>query len=188
MFERFTRSARVAVVLAQDEARAAGSPQIGAEHLLHGVVADVDGVPAAVLSAWGVDADRVSSAIRAGVGVGPLDAQALSTLGIDLDEVRRRAEDAFGAGALDQPVPRRRWGRRAGKGHIPFTDEAKGTLEQSLEAAVRGHDTEITTAHVFLGLLAVQPGTAYALLRHLGVPASRDDLARLVRTRLDEAA
>ena len=34
MFERFTRSARVAVVLAQEEARDLDSREIGPEHLL----------------------------------------------------------------------------------------------------------------------------------------------------------
>ena len=185
MFERFTRPARVAVVLAQEEAREAGSTALGAEHLLHGVVADTGGVAAAVLSTWGVDAAGVSRVIRSGGG---LDAEALSTFGIDLDEVRRRVEDAFGAGALEQSEPRRRRGRRAGQGHIPFTTEAKQALEQALRAAVRGHDTEITTAHVFLGLLAAEPGTAYAVLHRLGVTATPDELRGLVRTRLDDAA
>jgi ATP-dependent Clp protease ATP-binding subunit ClpA len=185
VFERFTRHARVAVVLAQEEARETGSDHIGAEHLLHGVVSDREGVTALVLQRWGVDASRVSAASRA---ARDLDEQALSALGIDLDAVRRRAEEAFGPGALDRPVSRSRWGRRAAKGHIPFTDEAKNALEQALRAAVRAHDTEITSGHLFLGLLAVEPGTALRVLRRAGVPASADELARLVRERLDEAA
>ena len=38
MLERFTRSARVAVVLAQEEARDLGAREIGPEHLLVGVL------------------------------------------------------------------------------------------------------------------------------------------------------
>lgn len=39
MFERFTKSARVAVVLAQEEARDSGADKITPTHLLLGVLA-----------------------------------------------------------------------------------------------------------------------------------------------------
>lgn len=38
MFERFSRSARAAVVLAQEEARDLGAGEIGPEHLLVGAL------------------------------------------------------------------------------------------------------------------------------------------------------
>jgi ATP-dependent Clp protease ATP-binding subunit ClpA len=179
MFERFTRPARVAVVHAQQQAREQGSPTIGAEHLLAGVVADADGVPAAVLRRWGVDQ-------AAAEGVADLDDEALSALGIDLDEVRRRTEDAFGPGALDRPSERRNV--RLTKGHIPFTNEAKAALGESVKAAVRGPAREIGSAQIFLGLLATEEGTALRTLHRLGVTASADELRRLVQAELDQAA
>lgn len=184
MFDRFTRPARAAVVLAQEEAREAGATSLGAEHLLVGVLGHREGVAAAVLQGWGVDAARVSAVTRA---AGDLDEQALSALGIDLDEVRRRAEAAFGPGALDAAPARPRRSRRA-PGHIPFTDEAKGALERALCVAVAARDREITSAHLFLGLLAVEPGTALRVLHRAGVRATADELARRVRDRLDDAA
>jgi ATP-dependent Clp protease ATP-binding subunit ClpA len=60
VFERFTESARMVVVYAQEEARGLGHPHIGAEHLLLGVVR----VEHAILPA-GVDD------IRARIGKGP---------------------------------------------------------------------------------------------------------------------
>jgi ATP-dependent Clp protease ATP-binding subunit ClpA len=60
VFERFTESARMVVVYAQEEARALGHPHIGAEHLLLGVVR----VETAILPA-GLDD------IRARIGTGP---------------------------------------------------------------------------------------------------------------------
>jgi ATP-dependent Clp protease ATP-binding subunit ClpA len=60
VFERFTESARMVVVYAQEEARALGHPHIGAEHLLLGVVR----VETAILPA-GLDD------IRARIGKGP---------------------------------------------------------------------------------------------------------------------
>ena len=59
MFERFTESARMVVVYAQEEARGLGHRHIGAEHLLLGVVR----VEAAILPAGAAD-------IRARIGKG----------------------------------------------------------------------------------------------------------------------
>jgi ATP-dependent Clp protease ATP-binding subunit ClpA len=184
MFERFTRAARTAVVLAQEEARDARHDHIGAEHLLAGVLDEPDGVAAAVLQPWDVDAARVSALARS---LDDLDEQVLSALGIDLDEVRRTAEAEFGSGALDRP--RRPWRRkRRLPGHIPFTDEAKRALVLALEAAVERHDREITGAHLFVGLLRAEAGTAIRLLTRLGVTASAEELVRLVREQGEQAA
>jgi ATP-dependent Clp protease ATP-binding subunit ClpA len=180
MFERFTKAARTAVVRAQEEAREQGSPTIGAAHLLFGVLTDTDGAPATVLRRWDVSA----ASLAAAAGGADLDDEALSALGIDLDEVRRRTEDAFGPGALDRP----RWGRGMAKGHIPFTPEAKASLGEAVRAAVRGSVHEIGSAQLFLGLLAVEDGTAVRTLRRLGVTASAEELRRLVQAELDQAA
>ena len=187
MFERFTQAARVAVVLAQEGARDAGADQIGAEHLLHAALGDRAGVVAEVLARWGVDAAVVSAATRQ---VHDLDDQALSALGIDVDEVRKRAEATFGPGALDRPGERGSGrGRRLGKGgHLPFTDEAKRALELALRAAVAAHDREVTTAHLLLGMLGTEQGTAARLLARVGVTATPGELGRLVRERMDDAA
>ena len=71
MFERFTDKARQAVVLAQEEARRLGHPEVGPEHLLLGLLA-VDGESAAT--------------------------GALTGLGIPLDDLRREVEERIGRG------------------------------------------------------------------------------------------
>jgi hypothetical protein len=71
MFERFTDKARQAVVLAQEEARRLGHPEVGTEHLLLGLLA-VDGESAA--------------------------SRALTGLGIPLDDLRREVEERIGRG------------------------------------------------------------------------------------------
>jgi ATP-dependent Clp protease ATP-binding subunit ClpA len=180
MFERFTAPARAAVVHAQELARDQGSSTIGAEHLLVGVLIDEVGAPAAVLRRWDVDAVRVAAAVQGGVA--GLDDEALSALGIDLDEVRRRTEDAFGPGALDQPV------RSPTKGHVPFTAEAKAALGASVRSAVLGSAREIGSAQLFLGLLAVEEGTAIRTLRRAGVNVSAADLSRLVQAEIGQNA
>jgi hypothetical protein len=71
MFERFTDKARQAVVLAQEEARRLGHPEVGTEHLLLGLLA-VDGDSAA--------------------------ARTLTALDIPLDDLRREVEERIGRG------------------------------------------------------------------------------------------
>lgn len=64
-FAQFTPEARNVVVTAQNEARAARSAEIGAAHLLLGLLADSDGPVAQTLAAGGTDLERVRSAITA---------------------------------------------------------------------------------------------------------------------------
>jgi len=184
MFERFTRAAREAVIRAQEEAREQGSPTVGAEHVLLGVLADPVGPPARALQRLGVDAAQVAGEVRRAAG---LDDEALSSLGIDLDEVRRRAEDAFGPGALD-PAPRSRWGRPRTTGHLPLTPEAKESLEMALRRALAAGDREIGSVQVFSGLLSTAGGTSLRVLRRLGVTVPCEELIQIVRAEVDQAA
>ena len=95
------------------------------------------------------------------------------------------AEEAFGPGALDEPRAAR--GRRGlVKGHLPFTTAAKAALSQAVRAAALHRDNEIGSAQLFLGLLTDED--VVLTLRRLGVDASSDDLTRLIRVQLDQAA
>ena len=100
MFERFTKAARDAVVLAQAEAAALGEDHIGTEHLLLGV-AGGPGEAARVLADHGATPEALRAAALPRPE-GPLDAGALASIGIDLDEIRRRVEASFGPGALER--------------------------------------------------------------------------------------
>jgi Clp amino terminal domain, pathogenicity island component len=71
MFERFTDKARQAVVLAQDEARRLGHPEVGTEHLLLGLL--------------GVPGDSAGT-------------RTLTALAIPLDDLRREVEERIGRG------------------------------------------------------------------------------------------
>jgi ATP-dependent Clp protease ATP-binding subunit ClpA len=158
MFERFSKSARQVVVRAQAECRALGHGRIGTAALLIGV-ATGDGRAARVLAEHGATPE----ALRAQAAGPALDGHALAAIGIDLDEIRRRAEAAFGPGALER-------GRRARGGHVPFTPEAKKSLELALREALAAGDREIGPEHVLLGLL--REGGAGALLRAAGADPS----------------
>jgi prophage maintenance system killer protein len=70
MFERFSRRARQAVVLAQEEARELGHDYIGTEHVLLGLVREDDGIAAIVLRDLGITATAIRDAVEEIVGRG----------------------------------------------------------------------------------------------------------------------
>ncbi|GAA4721965.1 Clp amino terminal domain-containing protein, pathogenicity island component [Promicromonospora umidemergens] len=155
MFERFTKDARSAVVDAQQVARAAHSDQIDSRHLLV-ALAESEGLARTALADGGLDVTDVVARARASIEAGDaLDHGALAAVGIDLDEVTRRTEATFGEGALA------RAGRvlRVRRKHIPFTPDAKKSLELALREAIRLGSKEINGGHLLLGLTrAESPG------------------------------
>jgi ATP-dependent Clp protease ATP-binding subunit ClpA len=192
MFERFAGPAREAVTTALDEARHSGTNQIGCEHLLialasantgsaaDNIAADniaADNIAAETLTAAGLSANRLRSlaAIEPNAATDILDADALAAIGIDLDAVRRAAENSFGPGSLDRPSP-----DRHRPGRTRMTADAKRALDLAVRAAHRGHDREITSGHLLLGILDQGRNRALTLLTSADVqPADlRADLTR----------
>jgi ATP-dependent Clp protease ATP-binding subunit ClpC len=70
MFERFTKSARHVVVLAQDEAAGLNHNYIGTEHLLLALLREQQGPAARALGRLGLSAPEVRQEVRARVGTG----------------------------------------------------------------------------------------------------------------------
>jgi ATP-dependent Clp protease ATP-binding subunit ClpA len=169
MFERFTKEARAAVVGAQEVARDTASRSIDTRHLLVALVENAERVHRALQEA-GVDVEAVASRVRSDVRVGSLDADALAGIGIDLDAVRRRTDAAFGPGALE------RAGRKSGR-HIPFTRDAKKSLELALREAIRLKQKRIHRGHLMLGILrAPSPGRGLLLREGVDIEALRTAL------------
>jgi ATP-dependent Clp protease ATP-binding subunit ClpA len=156
MFERFSRSARVAVVLAQEEARELDSGEVRPEHLLVGVLQtagrDLSGVLAGLGLIGGVVRDRLVVAESSDDSSFEADAEALRLIGIDLRAVRDKVDRTFGAGTFDSAVPKSGTRRRR-LGHIPFTKPAKKVLELSLREALAHKDNYIGCEHILLGIL-----------------------------------
>ena len=90
-----------------------------------------------------------------------LAAKALEELGISLDAVRAQVVATIGRG------------KRAPKGHIPFTARAKKALEMSLRAALDLGHNYIGTEHILLGLIREGTGVAAQVLAELGADADR---------------
>ncbi|QMW67110.1 Clp protease [Mumia sp. ZJ1417] len=171
MFEKFTSTARSAVVDAQVEAHDVGDRRIEPVHVL-GALAKQEPADGA-LARHGVTYEALRAEI-ARSGAGALDAEALAALGVDVDAVRERAETTFGAGALE------RAGR--GHGHLRFTRQSKAVLEQALRVTVAGPGREIGASQLLAGVLAVDDvRTATVIAAVCDDPAAlRADVVRLV--------
>ncbi|EKF25122.1 clp amino terminal domain protein [Mycolicibacterium hassiacum DSM 44199] len=154
MFERFTRHARIAVILAQEAALELDDDEIRPSHLLVGVLQSAGRDLSRVLAGYGLTADTVRERLAAGEDDDPGfadDAEALRAIGIDLHAVRDRVVRAFGADAWDAAAGRPP--RRRRRKHLPFTKSAKKALELALREALAHKDKNIGCEHVLLGIL-----------------------------------
>lgn len=156
MFERFSRGARVAVVLAQEEARELNCDEIRPEHLLVGVLQSAGHELSRVLGGYGLTAegirDRLVAATYGADESFDDDADALRSIGIDLPAVRDDIDRTFGPGAFDNAL-RKSGRRRRRRGHIPFIKPTKKALELSLREALAHKDNGIGCEHLILGIL-----------------------------------
>src|SRR5271167_2940399 len=129
-FQRFARNARVAVMLASEEARELCDHETGSEHLLLGVLQAAGEDLSTVFEGYGLTADvaraRLSDTSTGEKNFGE-DADALSTIGIDLRAVRDSVARTFGSDAFDRALSRS-GRRRRPRGHISFSPGAKKVL------------------------------------------------------------
>jgi ATP-dependent Clp protease ATP-binding subunit ClpA len=188
MFERFTRNAHVAVVLAQEDARELDAGEISPEHLLLGVLQAAGHDMAVVLSDYGLTADVVRARLVEASAIADEsfdeDADALRAIGIDLRAVRDSVARTFGADAFDQAVSRS-GRRRRRRGHIRFTRAAKKAVELSLREALSHKDNEIRCEHLLLGILRSGDKAAIGLItEHVDTAQLRAAVIKL----LDKAA
>jgi ATP-dependent Clp protease ATP-binding subunit ClpA len=156
MFERFSQEARLAVVGAQQVARAVGSRTIDTRHVLV-ALAEQDGPASRGLRSVGVDVEALAAGVRIELSSGGLDAEALASLGINLDAVRMRADEVFGPGALA--------GAGHSPGHIPFTSDAKKALQLALRETIRLGRKNIDGGSLLLGMLRADSPARDSLTR-----------------------
>ena len=188
MFERFSRNARVAVVLAQEDARELNADEIRPEHLLVGVLQSAGRELSSLLAGFGLTADvvrdRLAVADATDDDFADDDAEALKTIGIDLHAVRDSVARTFGADAFGDAL-RKSGRRRRRRGHIPFTKTAKKVLELSLREALAHRDNTIRCEHVILGILRGGDKVTRGLItEHVDPSQLRSAITHL----LDEAA
>lgn len=159
MFERFSHEAREVVVGAQRVASDEASATVDPLHLLTSLARNTG-----VLAALGCPVDELADdlrRVRRRGGMSDADVKALSGFGIDVEHIVERVEQTHGAGALAG-------GRRTGRGHRPFTPEAKKVLEKSLREAIDVGDKRIEGEHLLLALASI-PGVAADVLSQRGI-------------------
>ena len=171
MFERFTKTARAAVVRATKERQAMGHDYVDTEHLLLALLADSSaGLGHEILTDAGLRYEPVRAEVlrrTTAKGLTDDDAEALRSIGIDLDAVRARVEESFGPGALRTPQPAARRGLL--RMRDPFSKGAKKALELALRQALSLHDGALGTEHLVLGLLHEKDGLAGQLMLAAGL-------------------
>jgi hypothetical protein len=95
---RLTRRARQVIVAAQEEARGLGHHYVGTEHILLGLLRDVDGVAGDALASLGISPDEARQQVRAIIGSGlqappsghiPLTPRARKAVELSLREAMR---------------------------------------------------------------------------------------------------
>jgi ATP-dependent Clp protease ATP-binding subunit ClpA len=187
VFERFTRNARVAVVLAQEEARELNDRETGSQHLLLGVLQAAGDDLANVFNGYGLTAD-VARARLAETCTGDQsfdeDADALRAIGIDLRAIRDSVARTFGADAFDNALSRS-GRRRRRRGHLSFSHGAKKVLQLALREALAHKDNEISCEHLLLGILRSGDKAAIDLItEHVYTAQLRAAVVKL----LDQAA
>jgi ATP-dependent Clp protease ATP-binding subunit ClpA len=184
VFERFSRHARVAVVLAQEEAKELDAKEIGPEHLLAGVLQSTRRELSAELAAVGLSTEAVRDKLSVDADEAlDTDAAALRSIGIDLHSVRDRVNRAFGDGAFDNAT--RNSGRRSRRSNIPFATSAKKALELALREALAHKNTVIDSEHLLLGILRGGDPVACGLIAQ---QVDIDVLRRMMASLVDRAA
>ncbi len=164
MFERFSGTARQVVVTAQRTAHETGASSIDGPELLVALLRVEDDTTDRLLAGHEVSADELVEEfrrVRRRGGITDADAAALSTFGVDVDRVIRSVEQSLGEHATAEPEHRRHFFEP--KTRVPFTVEAKRTLEQCLREALRRKHKEIGTEHLLLALLSRKSLAADAL-------------------------
>lgn len=190
MFERFSREARVAIVLAQEEARTLNHPRIDVEHLLLAVLCGPPLGLADVLTSAGLSASEARTIVEQRHredAFGEQDAAALRSIGIDLDAVRESLDATFGEDTLARAKPEKRgwFGRPRTMGHIPFTRDAKKTIELTLREAVSRKHGQIGPEHLVLAILRAPNDVVRAVIQpHVEISVLRSRIDEL----LDAAA
>jgi len=159
MFERFSPEAREVVVEAQRVASDEASANVDPLHLLTSLARNTE-----VLTALGCPGDELADdlrRVRRRGGMSDADVEALSGFGIDVEHIVDRVEQTHGEGALAG-------GTRNGRGHRPFTQEAKKVLAQTLRETLDVGDKRIEGEHLLLALTAI-PGVAADVLAQRGI-------------------
>ncbi|MEU9250500.1 Clp protease N-terminal domain-containing protein [Streptomyces sp. NPDC048270] len=147
-FGRFTPRARNVVVVAQNEARAAGNSEIRTEHLVLGLLSEPEGVAAFALTAQGVEAGAVRTAATAALPPAaadvpdliPFDASAKKALELTFREALRLGHGYVGTEHILLALLEQEHGEGVLTGLGVDKDGVEATVTEALAAVLGGED------------------------------------------------
>ncbi|MFD6969886.1 Clp protease N-terminal domain-containing protein [Streptomyces sp. NPDC059979] len=145
-FGRFTPRARNVVVVAQNEARAAGNTEIRTEHLVLGLLSEPEGLAALALTAQGVDTDAVRAAATGALppaagdvpDLVPFDAAAKKTLELTFREALRLGHGYVGTEHILLALLEQEHGEGLLTGLGVDKDAVEAAVTEALEAVLGG--------------------------------------------------
>ncbi|MEJ8642227.1 Clp protease N-terminal domain-containing protein [Streptomyces sp. MS1.HAVA.3] len=145
-FGRFTPRARNVVVVAQNEARAAGNTEIRTEHLVLGLLSEPEGLAALALTAQGVDTDAVRAAATGALppaaadvpDLVPFDAAAKKTLELTFREALRLGHGYVGTEHVLLALLEQEHGEGLLTGLGVDKDAVEATVTEALAAVLGG--------------------------------------------------
>ncbi|MEU9237172.1 Clp protease N-terminal domain-containing protein [Streptomyces subrutilus] len=147
-FGRFTPRARNVVVVAQNEARAAGNTEIGTAHLVLGLLSEPEGLAALALTAQGVEAAAVRAAASAALPPAaadvpdliPFDASAKKALELTFREALRLGHGYVGTEHVLLALLEQEHGEGLLTGLGVDKDAVEATVTEALAAVLGGGD------------------------------------------------
>ena len=178
MFERFTKSARLVVVAADNVARERGDKRINATHLLLGVHTTSSSKIAAVLMSAGLGPDSLNTLLD-----GSEKDNGLSKLGIDKSIIASTADQMFGQGAFERAESIASVGTTSKRGRsAKFTNDAKAILEQSLHVALARKDKFICDGHLAIAAISTRqpPLGTFLATQDIDVPDLQQKLSETI--------
>jgi hypothetical protein len=139
-FSRFTPRARNVVIASQDEARAAGSTEIRPEHVALGLLAEPEGLAAALIVARGVPLERLREVVTATLPAKadqvpdliPYDARAKKVLELTFREALRLGHNYVGTEHILLALLE----EEGGDGVLTGLGLEKAALESAVEGAL----------------------------------------------------
>ncbi|TCP45129.1 ClpA/ClpB-like protein [Tamaricihabitans halophyticus] len=183
MFERFSPTARAAVIGAQEIAIERDAETIEVEHLLFAMLDGADEPLRGFLAEHRIDRALIEAdlrELRRRGGVSDADAAALGELGINVEQIVSSVERAHGEYVLAGARGFKRGRFRGTRAHRPFTQGAKRVLEGALREVKELGAGQIGAEHLMLALLNGEGSLVDVLgsrgLRYIDL---RRDLAKL---------
>jgi ATP-dependent Clp protease ATP-binding subunit ClpC len=165
--QQFEQEAQAALRFAEEEAQRLGAEHVGTEHLLLGLMRDVEGISARVLRQFGVGNEPVLSAVELMATTRPIGGGWRAAT-----RVTRAGEQPQGGEITPTPAATSpTWSLRANK-----------AIELAEDDARQLNHSHVETGHLLLGLIREADNMATGLLASLGVR----DLG-VVRARVLEA-